>query len=54
MTKKPRAPVVMVHCPWGCGEMPQDKYEEHLMTVHYKKEGDKVLGPFPAGVKKED
>lgn len=53
MPRKPRKPVVIVTCPWGCGAVPQEKYAEHLLKVHYKKKGKKVLGPFPAGIKKE-
>lgn len=52
---KKKKEVVMVACPWGCKDpIPQDKYAEHLMTTHFKKKDKKVLGPFPAGTKKED
>ena len=40
-----------VTCPW-CGEETSE-YEKHLMDKHYKKEGEKLIGPFPAGVKAE-
>lgn len=39
-------------CPWGCTErILQEKYAEHLFSKHYKKKEDKVIGPFPLGVK---
>ncbi len=39
----------MPKCPW-CGEETEE-YGKHLMAKHYKKEGKKLLGPYPAGVK---
>ena len=40
-----------VKCPWCGVEVSKDDYSDHLTEKHYKKNGKKITGPYPAGVK---